>query len=169
MPDQPSFTPYIGSKREAYSALLPSLEALVRGEPDLTANLANVMAALRDAMGFHWVGIYRVVPANGTGAGAFELVLGPFQGPVACTRIGFGKGVCGTCWQRRETIVVPDVNTFPGHIACSPLSRSEIVLPVFHRGEVAMVLDVDSDRPGAFDDADRDGLQRVVTLIESML
>jgi L-methionine (R)-S-oxide reductase len=163
-----SLPPRAATKEETYRQLMPSLEALVRGEPDLHANLGNLAAALHEAMGFLWIGFYKVVPARSAGAD-HELLLGPFQGPVACTRIGFGQGVCGACWQRKEAIVVPDVNAFPGHIACSARSRSEIVVPVFRNGEVAMVLDVDSERPAAFDDTDREYLHRVAGLVEKML
>jgi GAF domain-containing protein len=142
-----------GSKAEQYRQLLPQLEALMEGEPDLVANLANVAAALRQQFGWWWVGFYRV-------AGE-ELVLGPFQGPVACTRIRRGRGVCGSAWERAETLVVPDVDLFPGHIACSSLSRSEIVVPVIRNGRVVAVLDVDSEHPAHFDDTDRHGLEAV--------
>lgn len=145
-----------------YESLYPQLEALVTTESDLVANLANVAAVLKEALGFFWVGFYLTKEG--------QLVLGPFQGPVACTRIPFHKGVCGACYTRAETIIVPDVEAFPGHIACSSASKSEIVLPVFHRnGTVAMVLDVDSDRLDDFSEADAVGLGRVVRLIERML
>jgi GAF domain-containing protein len=145
-----------------YESLYPQLEALVTTESDLVANLANVAAVLKEALGFFWVGFYLTKEG--------QLVLGPFQGPVACTRIPFDKGVCGACYTRAETIIVPDVEAFPGHIACSSASKSEIVLPVFHRnGTVAMVLDVDSDRLDDFSEADAVGLGRVVRLIERML
>lgn len=145
-----------------YEALYPQLEALVTTESDLIANLANIAAVLKEALGFFWVGFYLTKEG--------QLVLGPFQGPVACTRIPFHKGVCGACYTRAETIIVPDVEAFPGHIACSSASKSEIVLPVFHRnGTVAMVLDVDSDRLDDFSEADAEGLTRVVRLIERML
>src|SRR5882724_7204502 len=121
-------------KEERYEALLPQIEALVNGEPDLIANLSNIAAALKQTFNFFWVGFY-LVKGN-------ELVLGPFQGPIACTRIGLGKGVCGTSWKEKKTILVPNVNEFPGHIACSSDSKSEIVLPAFKGGEVALVLDV---------------------------
>src|SRR5205085_9010530 len=121
---------------------------LVEGEPDLIANLANIMAALKHGMNFFWVGIYFVKDK--------ELVLGPFQGPVACVRIGFGKGVCGTSWQKAETLIVPDVDKFPGHIACSTESKSEIVVPVFKNGKVTAVLDVDSNELSDFDSTDAD-------------
>lgn len=150
------------SKTERYESLLPQIKALVEGEPDLIANLSNIMSALKFGMDFFWVGIYFVRSA----AGKEELVLGPFQGPVACTRIAFGKGVCGSAWQQKQTIVVEDVDAFPGHIACSSLSRSEIVLPAFDRqGNVTMVLDADSDRPAAFDTTDQLYLEQVMAII----
>lgn len=148
-------------KAEKYKTLVPQIEGLVTGEPDLVANLANIAAALRQTLGFFWVGFY-VVRNN-------ELVLGPFQGPIACTRIAFGKGVCGAAWQRAETILVPDVDAFPGHIACSSASRSEIVLPAFHGGQVALVLDVDSDKLNDFDETDRHYLEQVMRIIEKLL
>lgn len=147
-------------KQERYRVLLPQVEALVAGEPDLVANLANIAAALREAMDFFWVGFYLV---KGT-----QLVLGPFQGPIACTRIEFGKGVCGTSWKEKRAIIVPDVDQFPGHIACSSASRSEIVLPVVRQGEVVMVLDVDSNRVSDFDKFDEEGLRAIVRIIESL-
>lgn len=136
-----------GNTKEAvYQELLPQIRALLTGEPNLIANLANVSAALREAFGFFWVGFY-LVENN-------ELVLGPFQGPIACTRIKPGKGVCGTAWEKNETIVVPNVDKFPGHIACSSLSKSEIVVPINHNGAVVAVLDVDSSELNDFDDVD---------------
>lgn len=144
-------------KREKYSLLLPQVEALIKDEPDLIANLANIAAALKQSLNFFWVGFY-LVKDN-------ELVLGPFQGPVACTRIGYGKGVCGMSWKEKSTIVVPDVDAFPGHIACSSLSRSEIVVPGVSDGEVFLVLDVDSDKPNDFDDTDKEFLEKLVALI----
>lgn len=134
-------------KKEKYVSLLPQLKALCEGETDLVANLANITAALKETFGFFWVGFYIV--RND------QLVLGPFQGPLACTRIHFGKGVCGTAWKEQRIILVPDVDQFPGHIACSSASRSEIVVPVKNSsGKVVMVLDVDSDRLNDFDAAD---------------
>jgi L-methionine (R)-S-oxide reductase len=147
-----------GNKEEQYRALIPQIEALLYGENDLIANLANVAAALKEQFKWFWVGFYLV--KNG------ELVLGPFQGPVACTRIAKGKGVCGAAWERGETIVVPDVDAFPGHIACSSLSRSEIVLPLFSHGEVVGVLDVDSADLNSFDDTDAKYLTNVIELIK---
>ncbi|MFN8145674.1 MAG: GAF domain-containing protein [Bacteroidia bacterium] len=153
------------TKKETYQSLLPQLNALVEGEKDTIANLANVIAALKEAFGFFWIGFY-FVKSSGDKE---ELVLGPFQGPVACTRIGLGKGVCGACWSRKETILVPDVDQFPGHIACSSLSRSEIVVPVFVNGKVAGVLDVDSDQLAHFDAQDAEGLEDVAALISGIL
>lgn len=148
-------------KKERYRTLVPQLESLVENENDLIANLSNIAAALRQAMGFYWVGFY-LVKGN-------QLVLGPFQGPIACTRIDFGKGVCGTAWKEKRTIIVPDVDAFPGHIACSPDSRSEIVLPALKKGEVVLVLDVDSDKLNSFDVEDEMALGRVMNLIERIL
>ena len=135
-----------GTKEETYKSLLPQIRELIKNEPDLIANLANIAAALKQTFGFFWVGFY-LVKGN-------ELVLGPFQGPVACTRIKFGKGVCGTAWKERRTIIVPDVEQFPGHIACSSESKSEIVVPFFDNGEITGVLDIDSDRLNEFDEVD---------------
>lgn len=140
--------------------MLPQIEALVKDEPDLIANLSNIVAALKEAAGYFWVGFYLVKGE--------ELVLGPFQGPVACTRIARGKGVCGTAWEKRQVIVVPDVERFPGHIACSSQSKSEIVLPVISNGQVSMVLDVDSDRLDDFDAADRWLLEGVVNIVRQL-
>lgn len=148
-------------KAERYKILVPQLEALVQGEADVIANLSNIAAALRETMGFFWVGFY-LVKEN-------QLVLGPFQGPIACTRINFGKGVCGTSWKEKRVIVVPNVDEFPGHIACSSASKSEIVLPAFKSGEVALVLDVDSDQLNDFDSTDEHYLRQVMTLIEKFL
>jgi L-methionine (R)-S-oxide reductase len=149
------------SKHERYAELVPQIEALVSGETDLVANLSNIAAALRQAMHFFWVGFY-VVKGE-------QLVLGPFQGPIACTRIDYGKGVCGACWKEGRVILVPDVEKFPGHIACSSDSRSEIVLPVMKQGEVVMVLDVDSDRLNDFDAVDQEALTRITRIIERLL
>jgi L-methionine (R)-S-oxide reductase len=148
-------------KKERYQTLIAQLEALVAGEKDLIANLSNIAAGLRQTMDFFWVGFYLVKEG--------QLVLGPFQGPVACTRIDFGKGVCGAAWKDKRTILVPDVDAFPGHIACSSASRSEIVLPAFKNNEVALVLDADSDRLNAFDDTDSEGLSQVIKIIERLL
>lgn len=146
-----------GTKAEQYEALLPQIAGLLQGEPDLVANLANVAAALKEQFGWLWVGFYLVKKD--------ELVLGPFQGPVACTRIRHGKGVCGTSWARRETLVVPDVEQFPGHIACSSRSRSEIVVPVIRQEEVVAVLDADSEALAAYDETDRIYLEKIVELL----
>lgn len=148
-------------KAERYKSLVPQIEALVSGEPDLIANLSNIAAALRQSMNFFWVGFY-IVRSN-------ELVLGPFQGPIACTRIAFGKGVCGASWKEKQTIIVPDVDEFPGHIACSSDSKSEIVLPAIKNGEVALVLDVDSDQLNDFDETDKVYLSQVMSMIEKMI
>ncbi|MEP7264070.1 MAG: GAF domain-containing protein [Bacteroidota bacterium] len=147
------------SKNEKYTTLLPQLKALTEGETDLIANVSNILAALKEVFGFLWIGVY-FVKGN-------ELVLGPFQGPVACTRIGYGKGVCGACWEQKEIIIVPDVDQFPGHIACSSLSRSEIVLPVFVKDEIVMILDIDSEQLSTFDEEDSLHLQQVTSLIAS--
>jgi L-methionine (R)-S-oxide reductase len=144
-------------KKEQYQSLLPQIEALLYGEPHLVANLANVCAALKEQFKWFWVGFY-LVKDN-------ELVLGPFQGPVACTRIALGKGVCGTSWQQEKTLIVPDVEQFPGHIACSSLSQSEIVVPVFHNGRVVAVLDVDSEELDQFDETDAQYLEAIVKLV----
>lgn len=152
-------------KVSRYKTLVPQLEALTSGEPDLTANLANIAAALKQTMDFFWVGFYLVKNDSGKP----ELVLGPFQGPIACTRINFGKGVCGTSWKEKQVIIVPDVDAFPGHIACSSASKSEIVLPAFKNHEVALVLDVDSDKLNDFDSTDEEYLSQVMRLIEKML
>lgn len=149
------------SKQERYELLLPQLHHPVEGETDLIANLGNLMAALKEAMGFFWIGVYFVR--------AEELVLGPFQGPLACTRIAYGKGVCGMAWKEGRTILVPDVDQFPGHIACSSLSKSEIVLPVFSNDKVVMVLDVDSDRLADFDETDAVALGKVTGIISELL
>lgn len=145
------------TKKERYASLLPQLKALVEGEPDRIANLANIMSGLKYGMNFFWVGIYFVNDS--------ELVLGPFQGPVACTRIKKGKGVCGQAWEKKESIIVPDVDQFPGHIACSTASRSEIVVPILKNGEVVAVLDVDSDKLNDLDETDRINLEDVAKLI----
>jgi L-methionine (R)-S-oxide reductase len=143
-----------GSKTERYASLLPQIRALTEGETDGVANLANIAAALKEQFGWLWVGFY-LVKNN-------ELVVGPFQGPVACTRIRKGRGVCGTSWEKAETLIVPDVEAFPGHITCSSLSRSEIVVPVFHKGEVIGVLDVDSVELNDFDAEDQHWLEEAV-------
>lgn len=154
--------PATTSRAELYDALYPQIEALILSESDLTANLANVAAALKETFGYFWVGFYLVKEG--------QLVLGPFQGPIACTRIPFHRGVCGACYTRAETIIVPDVDQFPGHIACSSASKSEIVVPVFRaNGTVAMVLDVDSDQLDDFGPADAEGLERIMRLLEGKI
>lgn len=146
-----------GTKQEQYESLLPQISGLLEGETDLIANLANISAALKEQFGWFWVGFYLVKED--------ELVLGPFQGPVACTRIRKGRGVCGSSWQQATTLVVPDVELFPGHIACSSLSRSEIVVPLIHNGAVVGVLDVDSIELDQFDETDKLYLEKIVSLI----
>jgi GAF domain-containing protein len=145
-------------KAAQYQSLLPQIEALLQGETDLTANLANMAAALKEQFKWFWVGFYLVKED--------QLVLGPFQGPVACTRIALGKGVCGSAWQQQKTLIVPDVEAFPGHIACSSLSQSEIVVPLFNNGEVVGVLDVDSELLDQFDETDALYLEELVKLIK---
>jgi L-methionine (R)-S-oxide reductase len=146
-----------GTKEDQYRSLLPQIKGLLEGEPDLIANLANVAAALKEQFGWLWVGFY-IVRKD-------ELVLGPFQGPVACTRIKKGRGVCGTTWAEAKTLIVPDVEKFPGHIACSSLSRSEIVVPVIVANEVVAVLDADSREPDHFDAIDQAFLEQIIALI----
>ena len=153
-----------GSKQEKYISITQQIEALITGEPDLTANLANIAAALKEQFGWFWVGFYMVKENANTGNS--ELVLGPFQGPVACTRIAKGRGVCGTSWAKQETIVVADVEKFPGHIACSSASKSEIVVPIFNGTSVVGVLDVDSDLLDQFDAVDQQYLEAIVALIQ---
>ncbi len=155
-------------KASKYKTLIPQIEALTTGEPDLVANLSNIAAALKQTMNFFWVGFY-IVKNNAMPAGRQELVLGPFQGPIACTRIAFGKGVCGACWKEKKTIIVPNVDEFPGHIACSSDSKSEIVLPAIKNNEVALVLDVDSDSLNDFDKTDELYLTQVMAIIEKMI
>jgi L-methionine (R)-S-oxide reductase len=146
-----------GTKKEQYEALIPQIQGLLEGETDLIANLANIAGALKEQFNWLWVGFY-LVKNN-------ELVLAPFQGPVACTRIKKGRGVCGTSWAEGKTLVVPDVEKFPGHIACSSASKSEIVIPIIHNNEVVGVFDVDSKELDAFDPADQHYLEQVVSLI----
>ena len=156
------------SKIETYQTLLPQIESLVAGEPDMIANMANVAAALHEAFGFWWTGFYRVTNERMnelTDERTGLLVLGPFQGPIACTRIPYGKGVCGTAWQRAETVIVPNVHEFPGHIACSSASNSEIVVPVLHDGQVVAVLDIDSTDFGTFDETDKEFLEKITQLL----
>jgi len=150
-----------GTKEEQYKELIPQIKGLLTGEPDLIANLANICAALKEQFGWLWVGFYWVKNE--------ELVLAPFQGPVACTRIRKGKGVCGTSWAEAKTLIVPDVEQFPGHIACSSLSKSEIVVPVIRSGVVLGVLDVDSVDLNTFDETDQKFLEEIVSLIEITL
>ena len=147
-----------GNKAEQYEALIPQIKGLLEGENNLVANLANVAAALKEQFGWWWVGFYTVDSEQ-------ELVLGPFQGPVACTRIHKGRGVCGSSWQHAVTLIVPDVEQFPGHIACSSASKSEIVVPVIKQGEVVAVLDVDSELLNHFDETDKQYLEEIVTYI----
>ena len=149
------------NKSEKYESLLPQIEALTFGEKDLIANLSNIAAALKQGMDFFWVGFYIVKDD--------ELVLGPFQGPIACTRIRRGKGVCGTSWNEGKTLVVPNVDEFPGHIACSSESKSEIVLQAFLNNEVKLILDVDSDKLNDFDEVDKEYLEQLMRLIENIL
>lgn len=152
-----------GSKAGRYESLLPQISSLIEGETDMTANLANTAAALKEVFGFFWVGFYLV---RTSGSGVYELVLGPFQGPVACTRIGYGKGVCGSAWKAAGSIVVEDVEKFPGHIACSSQSRSEIVVPMIGRdGKVIGVLDIDSTSTATFDDVDKYYLEKLCRII----
>ncbi len=147
------------TKTQKYESLYPQIKGLVQDEPNLIANMANIAAALKEGMNFFWVGFYLVDSQD-------ELILGPFQGPVACTRIRKGKGVCGTAWEKSETILVPDVDQFPGHIACSSASRSEIVLPVWKNDQVIAVLDVDSDQLNDFDEVDQKHLEKIISLLK---
>jgi len=155
-------------KAERYKILIPQIEALIGDEKDVVANLSNIAAALKQTMNFFWVGFY-IVKNDPSPTGRQELVLGPFQGPIACTRINFGKGVCGASWKEKKVIVVPDVEEFPGHIACSSDSKSEIVLPAFKNNEVALVLDVDSDQLNDFDATDEKYLSQVMRFIEKFI
>jgi L-methionine (R)-S-oxide reductase len=148
------------TKKEKYTSLLPQIKALTEHEPSFIANLANTAAALKEAFGFFWVGFY-LVEGN-------QLVLGPFQGPIACTRISFGKGVCGAAWQKKEAVLVPDVEQFPGHIACSDLSKSEVVLPLMKDQFVFGILDVDSDKLNDFDEVDVEYLTQLCTWLVSL-
>ncbi len=144
------------SKKELYENLIPWIAALIEGETDVIANMANVSACLKDTFNFWWVGFYRVL--------GDALVLGPFQGPLAWTRISKGKGVCGTAWQQAKTVIVPDVDAFPGHIACSSLTKSEIVVPIINKGVVTAVLDIDSEKAGNFDETDKFYLEKMADL-----
>ncbi|MCS6794701.1 MAG: GAF domain-containing protein [Raineya sp.] len=155
------FIPQTQNRAEIYEALLPQVEAIIAQEKDLVANLANFVAVLKEALGFFWIGFYWVKND--------ELVLAPFQGTLACTRIGWGKGVCGTAWQKAQTILVPNVEEFPGHIACSSLSKSEIVVPIFEADKVVGVLDIDSDRLNDFSETDQKGLESLVKILEKYL
>jgi L-methionine (R)-S-oxide reductase len=146
-----------GTKEEQYEGLIPQIKGLLLGEEDTIANLANIAGALKEQFNWFWVGFYRVI--------GNELILGPFQGPVACTRIKKGRGVCGTSWEQARTLIVPDVEKFPGHIACSSLSKSEIVIPVFYNKTVIAVLDVDSEILDQFDEIDKKYLEKIVGLI----
>ncbi|MCU4370129.1 GAF domain-containing protein [Acinetobacter courvalinii] len=150
-----------GHKVEQYQSILPQIQAIVEDEADVIANLANICAALRQQFGWFWIGFY-LVKGN-------ELVLGPFQGPIACTRIAKGRGVCGSAWQQQQVIVVPDVDQFPEHIACSSDSKSEIVLPIMKNGECVGVLDIDSDELNQFDEVDAEHLQQLMAMIEKFI
>jgi len=150
-----------GSKTEQYQSLIPQIGGLLEGETDLIANLANITGALKEQFNWLWVGFY-LVKNN-------ELVLGPFQGPVACTRIQYGRGVCGTSWKEKKTLIVPDVEKFPGHIACSSLSRSEIVVPIWKDKEVVGILDVDSEQLDHFDETDARYLEKVLQMLGGSL
>ena len=151
------YIPKEASREDIYKSLYPQLKALIGDEPDLIANMANISSALKESFGFFWIGFYRVIGER--------LVLGPFQGPIACTSIAFGKGVCGSAWKESKTIIVPDVDKFPGHIACSSQSRSEIVVPLFHNRSVIAVLDIDSDQLNTFDEEDAYWLEKICSLL----
>ena len=148
-------------KQESYKLLLAQVKAMVKDESDPVANMANVAALIQESFHFWWTGFYRVIDN--------QLVLGPFQGPVACTRIGFGKGVCGTSWKERKTLVVEDVEQFPGHIACSSESKSEIVVPLIKQGEIIGVLDIDSERLATFDQTDKEWLEQIAEATAAVL
>ena len=152
-----------GDKEQKYSVLYPQIKALVENESDLIANMANISSMLHETFGFWWTGFYRVCEIHGTEDSM--LVLGPFQGPLACSRIRFEKGVCGTAWAQGETIIVPDVELFPGHIACSSASKSEIVVPIYKAEEVIAVLDIDSAEKNTFDQTDKDWLEKIAGLL----
>ena len=153
------------NKNEKYDSLIPQLKSLVEGEVDMIANISNIVAALKETFSFFWIGVYFVKSRNNIE----ELVLGPFQGPPACVRITKGKGVCGTSWQRKESIIVPDVNLFPGHIACSPHSRSEIVVPLIRNNSVVGVLDIDSTVEDNFDTTDERYLKEIADIISRLI
>ncbi|MGT2569065.1 GAF domain-containing protein [Acinetobacter ursingii] len=150
-----------GNKAEQYQSLIPQIQAIVVDESDVIANLANICAALKQQFNWFWIGFY-LVKDN-------ELVLGPFQGPIACTRIGKGRGVCGTAWQQQKVMIVPDVGQFPGHIACSSDSKSEIVLPVMKQNKCVAVLDIDSDALDSFDEVDAEYLKQIVAIVEHFI
>ncbi|SUU04446.1 GAF domain-containing protein [Acinetobacter haemolyticus] len=150
-----------GHKTEQYQSIIPQIQAIVEGESDVIANLANICAALKQQFDWLWIGFY-LVKQN-------ELVLGPFQGPIACTRIAKGRGVCGTAWEQQQVMIVPDVDQFPGHIACSSASRSEIVLPIMKNGECIGVLDIDSEELNQFDEMDAEYLQQLIIIIETFI
>jgi L-methionine (R)-S-oxide reductase len=154
------YIPQTAERTEIYEALLPQIQALVETESDLIANLANVTAVLKEALGFFWIGFY-LVKEN-------QLVLGPFQGTLACTRISFDKGVCGAAYQAQKTLIVPNVDEFPGHIACSSASKSEIVVPLFKAGQVVAILDVDSDLLADFSEVDQIGLEAMMQVVEKL-
>ena len=148
------------TKQDTYLHLLPQIKALTEGETDVIANMANIVAALHEAFGFWWTGFYRVEGK--------ELVLGPFQGPIACTRIPYGRGVCGTAWAQDKTVIVPDVHLFPGHIACDSASNAEIVIPIHKNGKLVGVLDIDSPLKNRFTEADEAGLKKIVAALEEI-
>lgn len=150
-----------GHKADQYQSILPQIQAIIEDETDMIANLANICAALKQQFDWFWIGFY-LVKDN-------ELVLGPFQGPIACTRIAKGRGVCGTAWQQQQIIIVPDVDQFPGHIACSSASKSEIVLPIMSNGDCVGVLDIDSDELNQFDEVDAEYLQQLMMMIEKFI
>ncbi|MGQ2384955.1 GAF domain-containing protein [Acinetobacter ursingii] len=150
-----------GNKAEQYQSLIPQIQAIVADESDVIANLANICAALKQQFNWFWIGFY-LVKDN-------ELVLGPFQGPIACTRIGKGRGVCGTAWQQQKVMIVPDVEQFPGHIACNSDSKSEIVLPVMKQNKCVAVLDIDSDTLDSFDEVDAEYLKQIVAIVEHFI
>ncbi len=150
-----------GQKAEQYQSIIPQIQAIIEDETDVIANLANICAALKQQFDWFWIGFY-LVKDN-------ELVLGPFQGPIACTRIAIGRGVCGSAWQQQQVIIVPDVDQFPGHIACSSASRSEIVLPIMKNGECLGVLDIDSSELNQFDEVDAKYLKQLIVMIENFM
>lgn len=156
-----SMTISLGSKEEKYALLIPQINAVISEEADMIANMANIAAMIQEMFHFWWTGFYRVLDTDR----GEQLVLGPFQGPLACTRINKGRGVCGTAWAEEKTQIVPDVDAFPGHIACSSESRSEIVVPVMREGKVIAVLDIDSAELDSFDDTDRQNLEKIVEIL----